>query len=140
MKKLLTFLIVALSLACVLSSCDLWYGIFGDPIVGTWAMTAETIDGNVLTVGTGPGQVSMTMIVAKGGTITGSGTMNVNPLTITGTWTRSNTTYTLVVTDVGGGTSTTTGTLSSDGRTMNGTIAGGAGSNFTAGTVTMARQ
>jgi hypothetical protein len=137
MKRLLIVLIIALSLLFTLSSCDFWYGMFGDPIVGTWVLTAETINGTVLTIGIGASDVSATMIAEKEGTITGSGTFFGSPFTNAGTWARSGTTYTLVITSSPGGTSTSTCTLSSDGKTMSGTITG---SGVTSGSMTMAKQ
>jgi hypothetical protein len=137
MKKLSIVVIIVLSLVFALSSCDLWYGIFGDPIVGTWVLTAETIDGTVFTIGTGASDVSTTLIAAKEGTITGSGTFFGSPFTTTGTWTKSETTYALVTTGSIGGTSTSTSTLSSDGKTMTATITG---SGITSGSMTMAKQ
>lgn len=137
MKKLLRVVIIAFSLLFALSACDLWYGLFGDPIVGTWVLTAETINGTVFTIGTGVSDVSATLIAEKEGTLTGSGTFAGSPYTTTGTWTRSGTTYTLVSTSSPGGTSTSTCTLSSDGKTMSGTITG---SGITSGSLTMAKQ
>lgn len=137
MKRLLIVVIIALSLLFALSSCDFWYGIFGDPIVGTWVLTAETIDGTVFTIGTGASDVSTTLIAEKEGTVTGSGKFLGSPFTTTGTWTRSGTTYALVTTGSIGGTSTCTCTLSSDGKTMSGTITG---SGITSGSMTMAKQ
>jgi hypothetical protein len=137
MKKLSIVVIIVLSLVFALSSCDLWYGIFGDPIVGTWVLTAETINGTVLTIGTGASNVSATMIIAKEGTLSGSGTFFGSSFTNSGTWTKSETTYTLNVTSTPGGTSTSTSTLSSDGKTMTATITG---SGITSGSMTMAKQ
>jgi hypothetical protein len=137
MKRLLALAIIALFLVFALSSCDLWYGIFGDPIVGTWVLTAETIDGSPITMGTGAGQASTIMIVAKDGTLSGNGTMNASPFTLTGTWTRADTTYTLVTTASPGGTSTATCTLSSDGASMTGTLTG---TGFTSGSMAMEKQ
>jgi hypothetical protein len=138
MKKRLSLpvTILVVFIVSALSSCDLWYGIFGDPIVGTWVLTAETINGTVYTIGTGASEVSCTMTFAKEGTITGGGAMTGAAFTNTGTWTRDGTTYSLVITSSPGGTVTSTCTLSSDGKTMTGTIAG---SGIT-GSMTLSKQ
>ena len=143
MKRLRMAVIIVLSLVFALSSCDLWYGIFGDPIVGTWVLTAETVNGTAFTIGTGATDMSMTLDIAKDGTITGGGAFGPSPFTTTGTWTRSGTTYTLIATSTSGGSGTYTGTatytgpVSSDGKTFTGSVSG---AGITSGSATLAKQ
>jgi hypothetical protein len=138
MKKRLSLPLMILVIFVVLavSSCDLWYGIFGDPVVGTWKLTAETINGTVYTIGPGASEVSCTLTIAEEGTITGGGSMMGTAFTNTGTWTRDGTTYTLVIISSPGGTVTSTCTLSSDATTMTGTVDG---SGIT-GSMSLAKQ
>jgi hypothetical protein len=96
---------------------------FVDPFVGTWVITAETIDGNPIPVGAGPGAVSATMVIKSDYNLTVSGTGMGTPITGTGTWSKNGSTYTLsVVNDISGQTQNVslTGSLSSDNETFTG--------------------
>jgi hypothetical protein len=114
--------------AISLSSCDLWYAIAGDPIVGTWTVISDITNGTQSSIGTGVGQYSSTQTYSKDGTITGRGTQDGQPFTGTGTWSRSGTTYTMDVTYSGGLTASATGSLNGDQSrlTWAGTFSGGA--------------
>lgn len=125
MKKKLAFIVLALLVVFAFSSCDLWYAVFGDPIIGTWKLTAGTVNGTAFTIG--PSGYDMTMTIAKDNTLTISAIVSGTPYTETGTWSRSDTTYTLLVPSqpTGGVTITATGTLSSDNKTLNLTLVPG---------------
>jgi hypothetical protein len=122
-KRALPLIILAVFIVSIVSSCDLWNSIFGDPLVGTWAITAESVGGVPFTIGTGPTDMSGTFVIKSDNTLTLSGTAWGGAYTGTGTWSKSGATYTIVVTSVAsGGSNTTTvsGTLSSDNKTFSG--------------------
>ncbi len=127
MKRRFLLIVLALLLVFGLSSCDLWYAIFGDPIVGTWALTAGSDANGAWSIGTGPNQYSVTMTIAQANhAITGSATVYGYSQTATGTWSKSGSIYTLSVTYVtsgaGSGSATMVGTLSSDNKTLSLTV------------------
>jgi hypothetical protein len=137
MKKRLSLVFLALLVVFAFFSCDLWYAIFGDPIVGTWKVTAETINGTAIPIGSSG--VDVTMTIANDKSIAMSGTVMGAPATGTGTWSRSDITYTLLFPGMGtgGSTFTETGTLSSDNKTLTLTISA---TGITSGSVTCTRQ
>jgi hypothetical protein len=127
-----------------LANCDVWNSIFVDPIVGTWQATAVSSNGTAVPVGSGPTEVSQTLTVLADKTVTMSGKSRAAPISATGTWSRIDATYKIVLT-MTTGTETYSGnlgcTLSADNKTLNasGTWTDAAGSS-NAGSVTFARQ
>jgi hypothetical protein len=123
MKKKMAFIVLALLMVFTFSSCDFWYGIFGDPFVGTWKITAETFNGTPMTIG--PSGLDVTVTVKKDNTLDISAAQSGGaPVAMSGTWSRSGTTYTVLTPSQpsGGVTITFTGTLSSDNKTIDFTI------------------
>jgi hypothetical protein len=110
-------ILVAFSLA----NCDVWNSIFVDPIVGTWQATAMSMNGTVLTVGSGPTEVSQTLTVIADKTVTMSGNSLGMSASGTGTWSRIDATYKIVLSVVANG-ATISGnlgcTLSADNKTL----------------------
>jgi hypothetical protein len=110
-KRTMSILILVVLVGLGFSSCDLWYGIFGDPIVGTWVSTASTLGGIPQPV---DADNSGTWVISKDNTMTMSGKSGGTPYSGTGTWSRDGTTYSFVTP----GPTTVSGILSDGNRTL----------------------
>ena len=122
MKKLRPFslMILVVCATLTLSSCDWLAGLF-EPFIGTWELTAETVDGTPLNI---PASASMTMVVNSDNTLTASGDAMGSAVSVTGTWARSGSSYILglntVIAGMGTQSATITGSLSSDKKSFTG--------------------
>ena len=125
MKRLMTLAlgIFILSAVFLVSGCDLWNSIFGDPIVGTWTVTAVAVNGTPASIGTGSSQNSGTYTIKADNTLSLAGTSFGSAVTGSGTWSRNDASYTLtysVSATSGSATESLIGTLSADKKTFSG--------------------
>ena len=110
-KRAMSLLALVVLVVFGLFSCDLVYGLFGDPIVGTWVETAATLGGTPQTV---DAKNSGSLVFTKDLNLTVSGKSGGTPYSGTGTWSRDGTTYSIVTP----GPTTLTGIMSDWNTTM----------------------
>lgn len=117
MKKSL-FLMIPIVVLLILSGCP--NTSTQDPIVGTWNLTSETVNGTLLT----PAQMGSTVTtIEANGTWSAVVTPGSGPQTTpSGTWSRSGATYSIIQTTPTNGSFT--GTVSGNTLTVSGTSSG----------------
>jgi hypothetical protein len=131
-RRTMSLLVLVVLVVFGLLSCDLVYGIFGDPIVGTWVETAATLGGTPQTV---DANNFGSWVFTKDFNMTLSGKSGGTPYSGTGTWSRDGTTYSIVTP----GPTTLTGVLSDWNKTLTATGSGPGTGNMEV-VVTLSKQ
>ena len=137
-RKALVLAVVVLTM--VLAGCDFFSSLFQDPIVGTWNATAITYNGTPIPL---DASTYYTSTINNDDTWSGSGKGGGTESTESGTWIKSDSTYSFSVTTIsmsGASVTSWVATLSSDHKTMNAAVTGIIGSEVFIETITLTKE